>query len=96
VQTAEATIVGSTPACEQEQRHLNAKGLLKQRDNATGLSQATGLDRMAESLARVLGERGKQLVEAMFLQGLSRCHATNLIKTEFETVFTDLQCRKDV
>ena len=85
------TIIRRASTRPQEQWHLNTKSLLKESHNTLGLAQATGRNGMTQSLAGLIRERSKQLVEAVLLQGLRKADATHLLKTEIETVFTDPQ-----
>ena len=87
----ENPILGCTPAGEQKQGHVNAKRLLKQGQNTRSRAKPAGSYRSAQTLARLLAESLKQLIEAEIQQGLRGGHPTDLIKTELQTAFCQSQ-----
>jgi hypothetical protein len=85
----EQPVIRCPPAGEQEQRHVDAKGLLKQRHHTCGAIQTAGLDGAPQALARLIGEGNKQHVEALLQQGLGWRHPAELFKADIQAVFAD-------
>ena len=73
----------------QEQGHVDAELLLKQRQNTSGFGQPTGTDCPTKTLTRLIGERYEQLIQAMFLQRLNGCDSSDSSEAEIQAVQTD-------
>jgi len=86
---SELAVIRCLAAGEQKHRHVDAEGLLEQGHHAVSAAETAGLDRTPEALVWVIGEGGKQPVEAVLLQGLGGCHAADLIKAERQAVCAD-------
>ncbi|MFN9620200.1 MAG: hypothetical protein ACK55X_10860 [Synechococcaceae cyanobacterium] len=81
---AKQAVIVSTAADVQKQGDVDAELLLEQSRHCIGLTQATGADGPAKTLPRVIRERREQLVQAMFLQCLTRRDATDSIEAELQ------------
>ena len=88
---AELTILGSTAAGEQKQRHLDPEGLLKPTHHIAAGTEATRHNRAAQTLPRLGAEHCEQSVEAMLEQRLSGCHAADQFKAEIQTILRNPQ-----
>jgi hypothetical protein len=85
---AKQTVIGCSPAGEQKQGHVNAELLFKQGQNPRRLAKATGTDRSAQTLARLIREGDEQFVQSVFLQCPQGCDTTDPLKAEIKATHT--------
>ena len=85
----EQPVIRCPPAGEQEQRHVDAKGLLKQRHNTSDVIQTADLNGALQAWAGLIDKGSKQPVEALLQQGLGWRHAPNLFKADMQAVLAD-------
>ncbi|MGB5135739.1 MAG: hypothetical protein WBN89_11250 [Prochlorococcaceae cyanobacterium] len=90
--STEHAVIGGSATGEQEQRHVDPERPLKQCDHLAGLSQSTGTDGPAQSLARLISQGSKQFVEAVLLQRLRWRHAADLINADQQTLIRAAKC----
>ena len=82
------SVIGSSPTGEQKEAHVNAELLFKQGQNPRRLAEATGTDRSAQTLARLIREGDKEFVQTVFLQCPQGRDTTDPRKAEVKATHT--------
>ncbi|MFZ9173949.1 MAG: hypothetical protein ACO28M_06540 [Vulcanococcus sp.] len=88
-------VIGSPAAGLQKHRHLNAKGLFKQRHHISSALQSAASKGALQTLAWMIRQDSKQLIEALLEQCLRWRHSPDVAKAQIQAVLADTKCLKN-